>query len=115
MRAYRPDPSDRAWRRRADINSLGLAVLLILIAGLFAHTSGIASTANGLADDIRMNQCGGLYDSVTERVLFISDPDHPAPPAQVRFYRNDYFPRVRERYKRAGCREPLPPVPGPKK
>ncbi len=110
-RAYRPNPSDRDWRRRADLNSLGLAVLLLLIAGLFAHSAGIASKANGLADDIRMNQCGGLYDSVTERILFISDPRHPPPPAQARFYRERYFPKVRERYERAGCSPPLPRIP----
>ena len=54
MRRWQPE---HAWRRRADINSLGLAVLLVLIAGLFAFNQDTASDIQDSRVDFVRQSC----------------------------------------------------------
>jgi hypothetical protein len=57
MPRVRPNQADRAWRRRADINSLGLAVLLLLIALLYADAQSTSKDIQANRVEVFREQC----------------------------------------------------------
>jgi len=90
---------EQAWRRRADLNSLGLAVLLILIAFLFGKTFS-------LAGDLRDNQCEQIRSSVTERQIIVRQTREPN--ALTMYWEHELLPQLKQRFERVDCSPPLP-------
>jgi hypothetical protein len=58
MRArIRPAPSDRDWRRRADLNSLAIAAILLLVAVLFAFNQATAGDIQDSRAELVRESC----------------------------------------------------------
>lgn len=93
-----------AWKRRADMNSLGLALLLIVIAVLFW-------VGQSRWDDTRENQCAALRADVTERTIIVRQTARPND--LTRYWTDELLPQLRERYARVDCQGRLPQIPNP--
>lgn len=93
-----------AWRRRADLNSLGLAVLLVLMAVLF-------QVGQSRWNDTRVNQCESIRADVTERTLIVESTGTPT--VLTRYWTSELLPQLRERFARVDCQGRLPRIPKP--
>lgn len=89
---------DKAWRRRADLNSLAICALLVLVAVLFA-------IGQSRWNDTRVNQCDAIRADVTERTIILSQTMRPN--ELSRYWQRTLLPQLRKRFARVNCEPPL--------